>query len=150
LERGRPRAWALWGVAVLACVASHPYGALVLGSQALFAVLGRERRREALVAIAAVAVAGIPFWRTDVVLAGRFDVGVGGGGKKLGSPNAVLDYLWRAAGDYSAGYRAALIPILLLGLVGIVYLARTRPWSAALAAIVIATPAVALMAARLG
>ncbi len=33
------------------------------------------------------AVLGIPFWLTDLVLAGRFDVGVGGGGEKLGGPS---------------------------------------------------------------
>jgi Dolichyl-phosphate-mannose-protein mannosyltransferase len=150
VDRGGRRAWVLWGAAVLVCVASHPYGALVLGSQAVYVLLRRRRSREAVVAVVAVAVLGIPFWRTDVVLAGRFDVGVGGGGAKLGTPGAVLDYLWNAAGDYSAGYRATLIPILLLGLVGLVQLARTRFWSALLAAGVIATPAVALMTARLG
>src|SRR5919205_1446357 len=60
LERGGRRAWALWGAAILVCVASHPYGALVLGSQALYAVLRSERRRAALGAVAAVAVLGIP------------------------------------------------------------------------------------------
>src|SRR5262249_29916435 len=116
IDRGGRRAWILWGAAVLLCVASHPYGALVLGSQAAYLLLRRWRDREALVSLGVVAVLGIPFWRTDIVLAGRFDVGVGGGGAKLGTPGAVLDYLWDAAGDYSAGYRAALIPILVLAL----------------------------------
>ena len=150
IDRGSRRAWILWGAAILVCVASHPYGALVLGSQVVYVLLRRWHNREAIAAVAAVALLGIPFWRTDVVLAGRFDVGVGGGGAKLGTPGAVLDYLWNAAGDYSAGYRAALIPILLLALAGLVELVRTRFWSALLAAGVIATPAVALMAARLG
>ena len=30
LERGGRRAWALWALAVLLAVATHPYGALVL------------------------------------------------------------------------------------------------------------------------
>ena len=33
-----------------------------------------------------VLVLGMPFWLANLVLAGRFDVGVGGGGAKLGSP----------------------------------------------------------------
>ena len=54
----------------------------------------RARAREAaFVAFAAVAVLGSPFWRSDLVLAGRFDVGVGGGGQKLDGPRAVLRYL---------------------------------------------------------
>ena len=32
---------------------------------------------------------GIPFWLTDLVLAGRFDVGVGAGGEKLDGPLSV-------------------------------------------------------------
>ena len=48
----------------------------------------RTRRRCAHVCVrrrspsAPLLVLGIPFWRTDLVLAGRFDVGVGGGGEK--------------------------------------------------------------------
>ena len=40
-------------------------------------VARRDRLREALWAFGAVGVLGIPFWLTDLVLAGRFDVGVG-------------------------------------------------------------------------
>ena len=77
----------LWVVAALVVVAAHPYGVLVLGGQAAYVLLAaRDRLREAIVAGAAVLVLGIPFWLTDLVLAGRFDVGVGGGGEKLGGP----------------------------------------------------------------
>ena len=77
IDRGGKRAWALWALAILATVATHPYGALVLASQGAFVVAGhRERLREALWAFGAVAVLGIPFWLTDLVLAGRFDAGV--------------------------------------------------------------------------
>src|SRR5207248_3224240 len=69
LERGGRR-WAWWGLAVLATVATHPYGALVLASQGLYVLLRRVRVRQAVVAFGAVLVAGIPFWWTDVVLAG--------------------------------------------------------------------------------
>ena len=56
----------------MATVATHPYGALVFASQAVF-VLARARTKEALVAMGAVAVAGVPFWLTDRVLAGRLE-----------------------------------------------------------------------------
>src|SRR6186713_1593037 len=48
LERGGRRAWALWALAILATVATHPYGALVLASQGAFVVgARRDRLREA-------------------------------------------------------------------------------------------------------
>src|SRR6185312_7405521 len=80
LERAGRRAWALWALAILATVATHPYGALVLASQGAFVVVARrDRLREAIWAFGAVAVLGIPFWLTDLVLAGRFDAGVAAG-----------------------------------------------------------------------
>src|ERR671918_3202693 len=51
---GGARRWTLWALAILLTVATHPYGALVLASQALYVLLTRERVREALVAFAAV------------------------------------------------------------------------------------------------
>jgi hypothetical protein len=150
LERGGRRRFACWGVALLLMLASHPYAALVVAAQALYAFLRRQRAREAFATLAAVGVVGIPFWWADVVLRDRFDVGVGGGGRQLGSPGAVLDYLWRAAGDYSAGHGAWSAPVLLLAFAGTVLLARRRPEGVLLAACVIAVPAAAFMVATLG
>ena len=53
VERGGRRDWALWGGAMLATIAAHPYGALVLASQGLY-VLARARTREAIVALGVV------------------------------------------------------------------------------------------------
>ena len=150
LDRGGAGAWALWAVAVLLVVASHPYGALVLASQGTYLLLSRERLREGIVAFGAVAVLCIPFWRTDLVLAGRFDVGVGGGGEKLGDPVSVLRYLKDVAGDFTAGYAAAVTVVLILALAGLVALWRERPRSALLGACAIGTPAAAFLVARLG
>src|SRR5205085_7246231 len=47
LDYGGRRPWALWGLAVLATVATHPYGILVLGAQGLYVLLLRRRLREA-------------------------------------------------------------------------------------------------------
>ena len=89
----------LWALAILATVATHPYGALVLASQAAFVVAARrDRLRQAVWAFGAVAV-GIPFWLTDLVLAGRFDAGVA-----AGSRSDVVEYVWQAAGDFTAGF----------------------------------------------
>jgi hypothetical protein len=149
-ERGGRRRWVLWGVAAFLAIASHPYGALVFASQALFVLASRRRVREAIWPFAAVAVAATPMWRSDLILAGRFDVGVGGGGQKLGTPTSVFGYLDQVAGDFTAGYEAVLIVALVLALVGFVQLLRTRQDAALLAGAVILTPTVALMLARLG
>ncbi len=150
LEGGGRRRWALWAVAILACVATHPYGALVLASQGLYVLVDRRRLREALIAGAAVLVAGIPFWRTDLVLAGRFDVGVGGGGTKLGAPLPVLRYLRTAFGDLSIGYTAVFPVVCALAVGGFVLLWRTRRRNAILALAVFVTPTAAFLGASLG
>jgi mannosyltransferase len=149
VERGGRRAWALWVAATLAAVATHPYGALVLASQALY-VLARARTREALGAFVAVAVLGTPFWYTDLILAGRFDVGVGGGGEKLVGPFAVLDYLVRVAGDFTAGFTVALVAIIAIAALGARRLWLGNRPGALLTALVVAVPALALTLARLG
>jgi hypothetical protein len=149
LERGGRRRMLLWGLAVVLTVATHPYGALVFASQIVFVLLAR-RRKDALWTLGAVAVVCTPFWRTDLVLAGRFDVGVGGGGEKLGSPLAVADYLARVAGDFSSGYILVLPLVIGLMALGFWRLARTRRTSAVLVAAVIGTPTAAFLLARLG
>ena len=151
LDRGGRRAWSLWVLAMLAVVATHPYGALVLGGQAVFVLWRRrDRLREAALAGGAVALLGTPFWLTALVLAGRFDVGVGGGGEKLGGPVPVLSYLLDVAGDFGAGYRAALWGALALAALGLVTLWRTRRDTAALALSLAVVPTVALLLAKLG
>jgi 4-amino-4-deoxy-L-arabinose transferase-like glycosyltransferase len=141
----------LWGVAALACVASHPYGALVLASQGAYVLVVRRRVKEALVAFTSVGVIGTPFWLADLRLANRFDVGVTGGGRgRLGSPLPVLEYLTEVAGDFSSGWWILRIPILAVAVTGFVLLWRRRRASALLVACVVATPALAMLLARLG
>ncbi len=149
-EQGGRRRWAMWVAAVLFCVAAHPYGALVLASQGVYVLATRRRLREAVPAFVVVTVLGIPFWRTDLVLAGRFEVGVGGGGGKLGTPLDVLRYLETTIGDFAAGYAPVLVVMLALGVFGTVGLARSRPPSAILVGAVVLTPAALLMLARFG
>ena len=139
-DRGGRRAWILWALAILATVATHPYGALVLASQGAFVVVARrERLREALWAFGAVAVLGIPFWLTDLVLAGRFDAGVA-----AGSRLDVVEYVWHAAGDFSAGF-PVLPAVLVAAAAGLAVLPRETRILAACAALV---PLAALVVAR--
>jgi hypothetical protein len=149
LDRGGRRRFFLWGLALLATLASHPYAVLVVGAQVLFVVVRRVRLRQAFITLACVAVLGAPFWWADIVLRDRFDVGVGGGGERLGSPGSVLRYFWWVAGDFSAGRHAWSAPVLALALVGAVLLARRRRESLALIACVIVAPALAFTLATL-
>ena len=140
LERGGRRAWALWALAILATVATHPYGALVLASQAAFVVAARrDRLREAVWAFGAVGVLGIPFWLTDVVLAGRFDAGVAGGGRIN-----LIDYVWHATGDFTAAF-PVLPAVLVAAAAGLAVLPRETRLLASCAA---GVPLLALVVAR--
>jgi len=146
---GGLRRWSLWVLATLLVVATHPYGALVLGSQLLYVLLTRRRVREGLVAFAAVIVLGLPFWIIDRVLAGRFDVGVGGGGTQLGRPDRVLGYLAETAGDFSAG-EVVLPAVVFLAAVGVLAAWRERRSEALLALTAVATPTAAFLLTRVG
>jgi hypothetical protein len=149
LREGGTRRFALWGGAVLLCVATHPYGALVLASQAAYVLVVRERLRAAITAFGAVALLGTPFWIADLRLAGRFDVGVGGGGEQLGGPVEIVRYLGHVFADFSAGPVVLPVTLLLAGL-GFRELRRRNPRGAWLAVAVVAVPALAFVLARLG
>jgi hypothetical protein len=148
LERGGRRRVALWGVALLATLASHPYAAFVLAAQALYVILRGERRRAAVTTVVVVAVSATPFWWGDLVLRRRFDVGVGGGGDRLGSPSAVAHYFWWVSGDFSAGHHWAA-PVLVLAATGFALVAARRRRSALLSACIVLVPAIAFLTAKL-
>jgi hypothetical protein len=151
IERGGWWRFGLWGLAAIACVASHPYGALVLASQGIYVLLVRRRMRSAVVAFGAVGLLGTPFWLADLRLANRFDVGVTAGREgKLGAPLPVLEYLFDVAGDFTAGWRILLVPILLLAAYGSRELWGRNREAAYLVACVAGTPALAMLVARLG
>src|SRR5436190_12701975 len=149
IDEPRPRKFALWGASLLLVLASHPYAVLVVAAQVLFVLLRRRALRPALATLAAVAVVGFPFWWADVVLRNRFDVGVGGGGRRLGSPSSVLRYLWSVAGDFSSHAHVSAVCLLLLAAVGAVLLARQNRPAALLTACVVVVPAVAFTLATL-
>jgi hypothetical protein len=142
------RRYVLWGVALLLALATHPYAILLVVAEALFVLLrGRERR--ALATLGAVAIAGAPFWWADVVLRNRFDVGIGGGGRRLGSPGAVLRYLWSVAGDFGSHAHVWSVCFFALAVAGAVLLAWRRPASALLTGCVVVVPALAFTLATL-
>src|SRR5690349_2853140 len=149
IDEPRPRRLALWGASLLLVLASHPYAVLVVAAQGLFVLLRRRALRPALATLAAVAVVGFPFWWADVVLRNRFDVGVGGGGRRLGSPRSVLRYLWSVAGDFSSHAHVWALCLLVLAAVGAVLLVRRNAPAALLTACVVVVPAVAFTLATL-
>ena len=89
---------------------------------------------------------GIPFWLTDLVLADRFDVGVGSGGEGLGGPEAVARYLWRSAGDATAGWWPITLAVVAAAVAGVVLLRRRRALVLCLLGVTVA----AFALARLG
>jgi Dolichyl-phosphate-mannose-protein mannosyltransferase len=149
LERGGRRRFVLWGIAALATLASHPYAVLVLAAQGVYVVLCGERRRAALTALTVVGLCAAPFWWADLVLRRRFDVGVGGGGARLGSPSSVAHYFWWVSGDFAAGHREWSTPVLVIAAAGFILIAARRRRSALLIACVVLVPAIAFVAARL-
>jgi hypothetical protein len=155
LSDGGWRRWLFWIVVMLAALASMPYGAMVLGVQAGY-VVGRRLRRPfslmpALLSFAGVTLVAIPLWRTYLVLASRFDVGVGRDrASVLDSPYDVLVYIRDVVGDFTVGWTALFAAVVFLAAVGLLTLARSRPTAALLAALVFVVPTAALMLARLG
>ncbi len=148
LDHGGRGPWALWVATALLTVAAHPYGVLMLGGQGLYVLVARrDRIRSAALAGGFVLVLGIPFWLTALVLAGRFDVGVGGGGAKLGGPEAVARYLWRSAGDASAGWWPVTVLAVIAAAVGV---ARMRRDARALVLCSLGATLVAFLVAKLG
>lgn len=155
VDRGTRARWIAWAVATLALLATQPYGALVLASQAVYVVVRRRRRpfpaRRALVAFLAVTILATPLWRTYYVLANRFEVGFGErNGSKLGSPVGVLEYLWETLGDFTAGWWPVGLAAGIVALLGAVALGRTRPGGAMLAFSALAVPVASLLVARSG
>jgi hypothetical protein len=142
------RRYVLWGVALLLLLASHPYAVLVVAAQALYVVLGARERR-AFLTLGVVAVAGFPFWWADVVLRNRFDVGIGGGGRRLGSPGSVLRYLWSVTGDFGSHAHIWDVLLFALAVAGAVLLLRANRKAALLTACVFVVPALAFTVATL-
>jgi hypothetical protein len=149
LEHGGRRRFALWGLALVAVVATHPYGALVCAAQGITVLALRQRLRPALATLGAVFVVCLPFWWADTVLKDRFAVGVGGGGR-LGDPGSVVSYLLYVAGDFTSGWKPVRALALALAAIGFVLLARRSRGAVLVAAPVFLVPTIAFLAVHLG
>ncbi len=154
LERPTAGRWALCGAAAYLALASHQYGAFVLAIEVAYVAALRLRRPlpvlPALVTLAVVVVAALPMWRSNLVLASRFDVGVGGGGTQLGGPLPVLGYYHNTLADFVAGWTGLFAAVCALAALGLVVLARTARPAALLLGLVLAVPAAGLSLAHVG
>jgi hypothetical protein len=151
LERGDRVRWAAWVIATLAVVASHPFGAFVLATQAGFVLVRWHRERvsplAAGVSLLAVAVLATPLWLGYARLSERYrsapDEDRGGLG-----PTELARYVRRVLGDFSVGWTPGFLFVLAVAGLGLAALARTRPRAAVLAAIVVPLAALDLIVGR--
>jgi hypothetical protein len=149
----RRLSWALWALATLATIATHQYGAFVVAIEVLYLLIarwrGQARLMPAAIALAALLVAAIPAWRSTLVLASRFEVGVGDG-SMLGGPWPVLQYLRSSFGDFVAGWTAVFAIVCALAAFGLYVLARERGMTAVLIGLTFLVPAAGLTIAGAG
>jgi hypothetical protein len=149
----RRLSWALWALAMLATVATHQYGVFVLAIQLAYLLVARYRGQARLlpaaVALLVVLVAAIPVWRSTLVLASRFEVGVGDG-TQLGGPWPVLQYVRSALGDFVAGWTFVFAVVCALAALGLYVLARERGMSAVFIGLTFLIPAAGLTIASAG
>jgi dolichyl-phosphate-mannose-protein mannosyltransferase len=151
LERGDRLRWAAWVIATLAVVASHPFGAFVLATQAGFVLVRWRRERvsplTAGVSLLAVAVLATPLWLGYARLSERYrsapDEDRGGLG-----PTELARYVRRVLGDFSVGWTPGFLLLVAAAGLGLAVLARTRPRAAVLAAIVVPLAAFDLIVGR--
>jgi hypothetical protein len=149
----RRLSWTLWALAMLATVATHQYGAFVLAIQIAYLLIarwrGQARLMPATIALAVVLVGAIPAWRSTLVLASRFEVGVGDG-SMLGGPWPVLQYLRSSFGDFVAGWTVVFAIVCALAALGLYVLARERGMTAVLIGLAFLVPAAGLTIASAG
>jgi Dolichyl-phosphate-mannose-protein mannosyltransferase len=140
-------------VAALAAVllpAVHPYGAIVVGAEAVVALaVWRGRPLRPAVPVFAVGLLLVPFAVADLRLADRFTVGVGGE-ESLASPTAAWSQLGRALQSFAGGTGWTFALFLVLGIVGTVVLLRTQTAFAAFGVLTLVAPPLLFMLLRTG
>lgn len=149
----RRLSWALWALATLATIATHQYGTFVLAIQLVYLLVaryrGQARLMPAAIALVAVLLAATPVWRSTLVLASRFEVGIGNG-TQLGGPWPVLQYLRSSLGDFVAGWTVVFAIVSALAALGLYVLARERGMSAVFIGLAFLIPAGGLAIASAG
>jgi hypothetical protein len=121
--------------------ATHPYGAILVGAEAVVALaLWRGRPLRAALPVVPWLLAGVPLGWASFRLTNRFDVGVDGS-SSLTEPADAWSLLARALASFAGGAGAAFVFCLVAGGVGLVVTLRRRPSFGVLAGItLLATP----------
>jgi hypothetical protein len=129
-------------VAALLPLTVHPFGAFLFAAEAAVALwLWRGRSPRAAAPVFAVALLAVPLLISDVRLSDRYAPEAG---QTLDSGTSVGGATLRALGGAAGGRGLALAVFVLLAAVGLSMLARHKPAIAALAAITITVPPLAL------
>jgi Dolichyl-phosphate-mannose-protein mannosyltransferase len=130
--------------------AIHPFGALLVGAEALVAlVLWRGRPLLPALPVAAVGLAMVPFAIADLRLAGRFEVGLDGE-TRIAAPHDAFDQALRAVAASAGGAGWTFGLLCGFALAGLIILVRREPAFAGLAALAFAVPPLLLAYAKTG
>ena len=130
--------------------AIHPFGALLVGAEAIVAlVLWRGRPLLPALPAAAVGLAMLPFAVADVRLAGRFDVGLDGE-TRIATPDDAFAQAIRSVAASAGGDGWTLGVLLALAIAGLAVLARRQPAFAALAVLAFAIPPILFVYLKTG
>jgi hypothetical protein len=120
----------------------HPFGAFLFAAEAAVALwFWHGRSLRAAAPVFAVALLGVPLLLSDVRLSDRYAPEAG---QTLDSGTSVGAATLRGLGGAAGGHGVALVLFVLLAAVGLWTLARPKPAIAALAAVTIAVPPLAL------
>jgi hypothetical protein len=129
-------------VSALLPLTVHPFGAFLFAAEAAVALwLWRGRSLRAAAPVLAVALLAVPLLLGDVRLSDRYAPEAG---QTLDSGTSVGGATLRALGGAAGGRGVALAVFVLLAAVGLSMLARHKPAIAALAAVTIIVPPLAL------
>jgi hypothetical protein len=120
--------------------AIHPFGALLVGAEALVGlVLWRGRPLRPALPVAAVGLAMLPFAIADLRLAGRFEVGLDGE-TRVAAPDDAFSQALRAIAASAGGDGWTFAALLAFAVAGLAVLVRREPAFAAVAALAFALP----------
>jgi hypothetical protein len=125
--------------------ATHPYGALVLGAEAVVALaVWRGRSLRPAVPVLLIALALVPFGLAGLRLGSRFEAKPSGFGNVIG-PDRIGRFVLDTLEGFAGGTLAAAIVFLLIAVAGLVLVFRKRPAFAAYAVLAFAAPPLLLL-----
>ena len=144
------RSAALAAAAAWLLPATHPYGIILVGAEAVVAlVLWRGRPLRAALVPAAFGLALVPFVVADLRLADRFAVGTRGE-EALATPGEAISQSARALASFAGGSGVTFVLFAALGVVGLACLVRTGRAFAAVTLVALVAPPLLLVLVQTG